>query len=114
MIEIIACLALLTGTFFIAIAALGLARMPDIYSRAHAVTKATTLGMAGVLSASIAVFGSPGAELLVMLFVVLTNPVGAHMIARSAYLNGIPMTEMSILDEMKRAGEHGSVDHDTD
>ena len=121
MIEILAVTALVLGTAFIALSALGLLRLPDVYSRLHAITKASTLGMAGTLAASALFFAGEAEhgswsilrELLAMWFVVLTNPVGGHMIARSAYLIGVPMTEVSILDHLDRAGEHQGVEHDT-
>ncbi|MFQ5477474.1 MAG: monovalent cation/H(+) antiporter subunit G [Candidatus Binatia bacterium] len=118
MIEVISSVALLIGTFFVAVSSLGLLRLPDVYARLHAVTKASTLGVAGLLIASSLVFasrpGAPMSELLTVLFVFLTAPVGGHMIGRSAYLIGIRMTDKSIIDEMKRAGEHADVAHDTD
>lgn len=116
MIEIAICSALSIGTSFIVISALGLLRLPDVYSRMHAVTKATTLGLAGVLGAS-ALFNFAAdrnviRELLTMWFVLMTNPVGGHMIARSAYLVGIPLWGRSVIDELGRAGEKSSADHD--
>lgn len=116
MVEWIASFCLVAGTFFVVLGALGLLRMPDVYSRLHAVTKSSTLGLAGVLASSALMFGVNGAnvlpEVLTILFVFLTNPVGGHMIARSAYLIGVPLTERSVMDAMKRAGEHGGMDHD--
>ena len=53
-------------------------------------------------------------EVLTVLFVALTNPVGAHMIARSAYLIGIRMADISVVDQMQRAGEHAHSVHDKD
>ena len=117
MIEILASVFLVIGTAFVALSSLGLARLPDVYSRLHAVTKASTLGMMGILASSAVVSGWAGhnvtAEVVTVLFVFLTNPVGGHMIARSAYLTGTPLTERSSIDELRRAGEHADVDHDT-
>lgn len=117
MTEWIVVALMVTGTFFFTLSAIGLLRLPDVYSRMHAVTKASTLGMAGVLSASLVFFAVAGhgvlAEIVTMWSVFLTNPVGGHMIARSAYLVGIPMCELSIIDQLDRAGEHGDASHDT-
>jgi multicomponent Na+:H+ antiporter subunit G len=117
LIELLIATCLVIGTFFIAVSALGLLRLPDIYSRMHAVTKASTLGMAGILGASIFTFAPRGdlvlGEVLTMWFVFLTNPLGGHMIARSAYLIGIRMWEGAVVDELNRAGIHGGADHDT-
>jgi multicomponent Na+:H+ antiporter subunit G len=117
LIELFVSGALLVGTAFIVISAIGLLRLPDVYSRMHAVTKATTLGLAGILTAS-AVNGLAAGqnvigELLTMWFVFMTNPVGGHMIARSAYLVGIPLWSESVIDELGLAGHNSNSDHDT-
>ena len=118
MTDLVAAASLLVGTFFVALSALGLARLPDVYSRLHAVTKASTLGLAGLLAASGLHFWALGTgvleELFAMYFILLTNPVGGHMIARSAYLIGIRMTDLSVVDQLDRAGAHAGGDHDTD
>ena len=116
MIEYAVCAGLVVGTFFVAVSALGLLRLPDVYSRMHAVTKATTIGLAGMLAASALDGWSDGrgflAEALTIWFVFLTNPVGGHMIARSAYLTGTPLTKDSVLDQLAEAGARPSIDHD--
>ncbi len=117
MIEILVSLSLVVGTAFIAVSALGLHRMRDVYGRLHAVTKATTLGMAGILLGSALFFAADGAlilaEIVTLAFIVMTNPAGAHMIGRSAYLNGIALCDDSVMDEMERAGHARDVTHDT-
>ena len=116
--EWLVALGLLLGCFFLAVSAIGMLRLPDVYSRMHAITKASTLGMAGLLGASAVHHGMHGngflGEILAMWFVLLTNPVGGHMIARSAYLVGIPMTEHSVIDELDRAGEAADAAHDVE
>ncbi len=85
--EIVVCAFLLVGSFFVLVGAIGLARLPDFFMRLHAPTKATTLGVGGVLLASMTHFlllGEPGArELLITLFLFVTAPVSAHMLARA-------------------------------
>ena len=116
MSDVVVAVSAVAGTFFIALSALGMLRLPDVYSRLHSITKASTLGMAGVLSASALHFAvqghAPIGELLTMWFVMLTNPVGGHMIARSAYLTGVRLSETSKLDQLDRAGERGTAKHD--
>jgi monovalent cation/proton antiporter MnhG/PhaG subunit len=84
----------------------------------HAITKATTLGVGGMLGASALFFLSMGepvlGELITLWLVFLTNPLGGHMIAKSAYLIGIPMAEISVVDEFGRSGVLGETKHDTD
>jgi multicomponent K+:H+ antiporter subunit G len=79
---------LLTGAFFALVGAIGLVRLPDSFTRFHAPTKATTLGVGGVLAGSLLYFAGSGRlvvhELLVALFLFVTAPVSALMLARAA------------------------------
>lgn len=79
---------ILIAAFFLLVGAIGLARLPDFYMRLHAPTKASTLGVGGVLIASMLVAaaqGRPGiAELLITLFVFVTAPVSANLMAQAA------------------------------
>lgn len=88
MIELLVSLFLLVGASFAFIGSLGLARLPDFFARLHGPTKATTLGVGGMLVASVIHFSSRGEglslhELLVALFLFLTAPVSAHLLARA-------------------------------
>jgi multicomponent K+:H+ antiporter subunit G len=66
---------------------IGLVRLPDFFTRLHAPTKATTLGVGGMLLASMTYFLSQGVpslhELLIALFLFVTAPVSAHMLAKA-------------------------------
>ena len=79
---------LLLGAGFALIGSIGLARLPDIYTRLHGPTKATTLGIGGILLGSILYFsvrqGLSLHEVLVSVFLFITAPVSAHLIARAA------------------------------
>ncbi|MGB5300020.1 MAG: Na+/H+ antiporter subunit G [Thiogranum sp.] len=79
---------LLLGAGFALIGSIGLARLPDIYTRLHGPTKATTLGIGGILLGSILYFsvrqGLSLHEVLVSVFLFMTAPVSAHLIARAA------------------------------
>jgi multicomponent Na+:H+ antiporter subunit G len=83
---------LAAGFVFHAIAALGVLRMPDFYTRLHAVSKAETLGMLLTLSA-IAVSTGPGLTavkiVFVALFLMLANPTSTHALARAAHRLGV-------------------------
>ncbi|WP_210397867.1 Na+/H+ antiporter subunit G [Motiliproteus sediminis] len=88
-LEILVSLLLLAGGGFMLLGSWGLVRLPDFYTRLHAPTKATTLGMAGLLLASMIYFSVSEArlsvhELLITLFLLLTAPVSAHMLAKTA------------------------------
>tara|TARA_B110000285_G_C15049025_1_gene575961 strand:+ start:997 stop:1347 length:351 start_codon:yes stop_codon:yes gene_type:complete len=76
------------GAFFLLVAAIGLVRLPDFFMRLHAPTKASTLGVGGILLASMLLASAqsrPGvAELLISLFVFVTAPVSANLLAQAA------------------------------
>ena len=87
----IVALALL-GTFFGAVAAIGIVRMPDIYTRAHAASKSDTLG-AVLTIAAVALALESGLSTIkavfLIVFMFITNPTAAHAIARAAEDQGI-------------------------
>jgi multicomponent K+:H+ antiporter subunit G len=89
MAEIVVSLFLVVGAFFALVGSIGLVRLPDFYSRLHGPTKATTLGVGGMLAASAVHFstatGAPSLhEILVLLFLFMTAPVSAHLLAKAA------------------------------
>ena len=79
---------LLLGGAFALIGSIGLLRLPDIFTRLHGPTKATTLGVGAILLGSMLYFSSRMGlsvhEVLVSLFLFITAPVSAHLIARAA------------------------------
>lgn len=86
-------LFLVIGAAFIAIGSLGLVRMPDVYNRLQAGTKAATLGALAVLLGILFHHPDWWAKLLVIAgFVLFTNPVGSSTIARAARLTGVKAT----------------------
>jgi multicomponent K+:H+ antiporter subunit G len=85
--EIIVSFMLLVAAFFTLVGAIGLVRLPDFLMRLHAPTKATTLGVGGMLIASMVYALKDGVllhELLITLFLFLTAPVSAHLLAQAA------------------------------
>jgi multicomponent K+:H+ antiporter subunit G len=87
LIEVLVSLLLLVGAFFTLVGSIGLSRLPDFFMRLHAPTKATTLGVGGVLLASILVSLKDGVllhELLITLFLFVTAPVSAHLLSQAA------------------------------
>jgi multicomponent Na+:H+ antiporter subunit G len=91
------------GVFFAIVAAIGLVRLPDLYTRAHATSKSETLGAVLTLAAVALVVdtGLPTVKTaLLLLFMFLTNPTAAHAITRAAAEQGIePWTLGSDDDE---------------
>jgi multicomponent K+:H+ antiporter subunit G len=89
MIDILLSLLILTGAIFTFVGSLGLARLQDFYTRLHGPTKATTLGVGCLLVASAIYFsvrdeGVSLHEVLVTLFLFITAPVSAHLLAKAA------------------------------
>lgn len=89
---------LLFGGAFMLLGSWGLWRLPDFYTRLHAPTKATTLGLAALLLASSLIFSITRAglslhELLIAFFLLLTAPVSAHMLAKTALHHQLPLWE---------------------
>lgn len=88
---IIAAIALMTiGALFLLIAAIGLIRLPDPLQRMHSATKAGTLGTA-LLLLGVMVSGRVdqiSTEILTILFLLVTLPIGAQLLARASYISG--------------------------
>lgn len=106
---------MLSGAAFALLAGLGVARMPDIYVRMHAATKAGTLG-AGLILLSVAVyFGDWAVTIRVVaaiFFLILTAPLAAHMLGRAAYRTGVPLWSRSVADEWSlQTGKQREDDH---
>ena len=85
--ELVISLLILAGSFFLLVGSLGLAKLPTLVQRLHAPTKAATLGAGGLLLASALYFwlqrGYPSYhELLIGMFLFLTAPITAHMLAK--------------------------------
>ncbi len=95
----------LTGSIFLLLGALGLVRMPDVYNRMQAGTKATTLG-AMLFILGVAIYKPElsmwGKAILLILFIVFTNPLSSHALARAAHKINIPMTKKTVKDELAK------------
>ncbi|MEA1940374.1 MAG: monovalent cation/H(+) antiporter subunit G [Candidatus Caldatribacteriota bacterium] len=103
------------GVLFNCLGSIGLLRFPDVYTRLHAATKATTFGS---IFTSLAViiygfyqwnvvgdskFGVLALHTIVALVcLIITNPTGAHAIARAAYRSGV-MPKQAVIDQLKEA-----------
>ena len=89
MTEWIISILLLIGGSFVLVGSIGLVKMPDFFMRLHGPTKATTLGMASLLIAAMIFFSRTDAglsvkEMLISLFLLLTAPISAYMMIKSA------------------------------
>ncbi len=92
------------GALFSLLAGIGIIRMPDVYLRISVTTKAASLGVGLLLVCAALYFREPSVTtkvLAIILFVLLTAPVGAHLIGRVAYMLGVPLWEKSVVDDLK-------------
>ena len=81
---------------------LGLVRFPDVYNRLHSSIKCVTMGTSSILLGLFLYKGFTPAgikALLCILFLTLTAPVSAHVLARSAHLSGVKLWEKSVCDK---------------
>jgi multicomponent Na+:H+ antiporter subunit G len=102
--EIIAIIFMLIGTVFVLISAIGVVRLPDLYLRMSASTKASTLGVGSLLLATAFYFDEIhiiARAIAVILFLLLTAPVAAHKMGRAAYFNGVPLWRGTRYNELK-------------
>jgi multicomponent Na+:H+ antiporter subunit G len=100
-------LLLVLGALFMLLAAVGLVRLPDLYLRMSATSKAATLGASLVLLGAAVHFGTAavaGRALVVVFFLFLTAPVAAQMIGRAGYRRKSPLWEGTTADELADAG----------
>src|SRR5690606_2605413 len=103
MAEVLTAVLLLVGGVAMLLAGVGVLRMPDLFTRMQAATKASTLGVGSVMLAVAFHFGELGVttrSLLIMAFLFLTAPVSAHVIAKAAYSTGVPLWSATIIDEL--------------
>lgn len=94
----------LVGSVFMLLAAVGVARMPDVFLRLHSSTKSATLGAGCLLLGAAIYFGDFAVgvrALAVVAFLFATAPVAAHVIGRAAYLSGVPLWEGTLSDELQ-------------
>ncbi|MGC1507846.1 Na+/H+ antiporter subunit G [Ketobacter sp.] len=106
-VELFASFLLIMGGLFILIGALGMVKLPDFYTRLHAPTKATTLGIGCILIASMILHPLQGAgisihELVISLFLFITAPVSAYMVAKAAFQRRTKLVEGTQNAEMSK------------
>ena len=95
---------LVVGALFTLLAAIGLVRMPDLYTRMSCSTKAATLGVVATVAGAALHFADAGIAARAgagAVFVMVTAPVAAQMIGRAAYLVGVPLWAGTITDHLR-------------
>ncbi|MEL6466535.1 MAG: monovalent cation/H(+) antiporter subunit G [Pseudomonadota bacterium] len=92
MIDAISALLVFLGSAMTVAAGIGVVRLPDVFTRMHAATKVGTLGSGLIMAGAALHFADPAIVLrcvLIVFFLLLTAPIGAHMIGRAALRLGI-------------------------
>ena len=102
--ELLPAIFLLVGASFMFIAALGIVRFPDLFTRMHSASKAGSLGLGCILvgvALSYPTLIVIAKCVMVLLFIFLTTPIAAHMIGRAAYLLNVPFWKGTVANELK-------------
>jgi multicomponent Na+:H+ antiporter subunit G len=88
LLHYLAAAAVLAGAVFGLLAAIGIVRLPDLYMRLHAASKAGVMG-AGLILVAVALISTDGAvalrAILGLIFLLLSTPIAAHLLARAAF-----------------------------
>lgn len=105
-LEWVAVLLILFGAIVSVISALGLIKLPDVYTRSHAASKSSTFAVLACLLGAFIYFwtvdGYVSVRLILgIIFVFITSPVAGHLICRAAYRANVPLAEGSGEDELK-------------
>lgn len=99
---------IVVGLFFSLSGAVGILRMPDVYTRLQCSSKNVTMGALPMLAAVVVAKGpvSPygSRAVLVAVLVLVFNPMAAHALARAAYRTGVPMWSGSVVDQARPDG----------
>src|SRR5687767_12385509 len=105
MTDILTAVIWIGGSLFALLAAIGVLRMPDVFTRMQASTKASTLGLGCLLAGAALQLGDFASFIRVAsigAFILLTTSVAAHVIARASYLADVPLWDGTALDERGR------------
>lgn len=107
-LQIIAGILVFVGAVFSLLAAVGILRFPDVYSRMHAASKAGTVGSGAILLALAILAPDVGVATRALAgigFFLLTAPIAAHLLARVAYTVGIEMWDGSVIDDLEKSNK---------
>jgi len=112
MLTAISVILLMLGSILMLLAGVGIVRLPDVFMRMSASTKASTLGVILIMLGVVIHFDSLGATaraIGIVIFIILTGPISAHRIARAAYLTGTKLWSETNIDELQ--GRYDKVTH---
>ncbi|MCY8690901.1 monovalent cation/H(+) antiporter subunit G [Bacillus spizizenii] len=102
--KVVVAVFILLGALVCLVASLGVIRLPDMFTRSHAASKGSTLGvnmiLLGVFFYLWFVTGNISAKILLgIFFIFITSPVGGHLICRAAYNSGVKLDKRSVQDD---------------
>lgn len=101
-LQIIGAFITLLGSIFLLLGSIGLIRMPDVFTRIQTGTKASTLGaLLSLLGIGIIYLDIAGKVFLLIVFILITNPVSSHMLARAAHYIGVKKADVTVVDELE-------------
>ena len=105
LLTLLTALLILVGSVFAFSAAIGMVRLPDVYTRMHAASKAGTVG-SGLMLMGVAFhandLGIATRCIAGVVFFILTAPISAHLLAKAAYAVGYRLSELSVHDDMRK------------
>ncbi|MGG3941769.1 monovalent cation/H(+) antiporter subunit G [Peribacillus psychrosaccharolyticus] len=106
--KLIAGILILLGAFLFLASTLGVIRLPDVYTRNHAASKSTTLGVISILIGTCIYFYAQHGHfnsrlILAIFFILLTAPVAGHLISRAAYNTNVKLWKNSSEDDLEKA-----------
>jgi len=108
--NILTILLISIGVIFTAVTTIGILRLPDVFTRAHAASKSSTFGVLCILSGLLihiwAIDGYFSFKLILgIAFLFITAPIGGHLMARAAYISGVKPTDLTIGDDLAEVME---------
>jgi len=102
-LQYLAAASVLLGAMFGLLAAIGIVRLPDLYTRLHAASKAGAVG-SGLILIAVALISTDGAvilrAILGIIFLLLSTPIAAHLLARAAHKAGEMPTVATTIEEI--------------
>ena len=110
-LKLIGAIVAFIGSLFLFLGSLGVFRMPDLYNRMQAGTKSTTLGsILTLLGIGLYHIEWLPQTIILILFIVITNPLSSHALARASHAAGIPLTEKTVQDQLQEDTQEEETD----
>ncbi len=111
-LDILGTASVVVGASFLLVAAVGVVRLPDVFTRQHAAGKAATLGVMASLVGTALIIGTVSSAIklgVAVVFQFLASPVATHALARVAHRSGAQMWDRTVVDELAEAHASGDL-----